>query len=93
MSLLKHHDLDFPVLWLSRDASVVVAPDLETPCQCNALAFWGNEYYRDLPVFDDSAALYTVVAAEPERRFSAGARILARLLNQKFAVRLQLRRQ
>lgn len=83
-------DLDFPVLCLSRDSSVVVAADREALCRCSALALWGNEYYRDLRVFDASATPYSVVAAEPERRFSAVGRLLARLSNREFAVRLRL---
>jgi len=93
MPRVEPHDLSFPVLCLARDASIVVAASLEDLCRCNALAFWGNQYYRDLRIFDSTGASYAVAGAEPERSFSAGRRFLARVFNRRLAVRLQIEAQ
>jgi hypothetical protein len=84
-------DLTFPVLCLSRDSSVVPVRDLEDLCRCNALAFWRNQYYRDLRVLDVTGSAYTVVEARLRRPMPSARRFLARLTNQSFSVKLRLR--
>ena len=84
-------DLAFPVLCLSHDTSIVVARDADELGQCNALAFWGNHYFRDLRVIDSSGITYTVIDAEPETAYSRVAQLFARLTNRTLRVRLRLR--
>ena len=91
MSAVGPDELTFPVLCLSRDTSIVVAQDAARLKRCNALAFWGNHYFRDLRVIDSKGIAYTVVEAEPERAYSLMARLLARLINGELVVRLRLR--
>lgn len=84
-------DLTFPVLCLSRDSSIVPSWDREGLCRCNALAFWSNQYYRDLRVFDSTGTEFTVVDAQLQQPMSPARRFLARLINQSLSVRLRLR--
>lgn len=89
--IVEPSDLTFPVLCLSRDSSVVPARDPEGLCRCNALAFWRNQYYRDLQIFDSTGAAYTVVEAQLPQAMSSTRRLLARLINQSLSVNLRLR--
>ena len=84
-------ELSFPVLCLSRDTSIVVARDADSLGRCNALAFWKNQYFRELLVIDLTGASFTVVDAETETGYSPVARFLARLTNRELRVRLRLR--
>jgi hypothetical protein len=84
-------DLIFPVLCLSGDTSVVPARDPGSLCRCNALAFWRNQYYRDLQIFDSTGSAYTVVEAQLRHRMPLARRLLARLINQSLTVELRLR--
>ena len=91
MSDVGPDELAFPVLCLSHDSSIVVAEDAYHFSRCNALAFWGNHYFRDLRVIDSKGIAYTVIEADPERAHSLMARLLARLTNRELVVRLRLR--
>jgi hypothetical protein len=62
-------------------------------CRCNALAFWRNQYYRDLQIFDVTGSAYTVVEAQLRQPMSSARRFLARLTNQSLSVKLWLRTQ
>ncbi len=89
--LVEPKDLTFPVLCLSRDFSVVPARDPEGLCRCNALAFWRNQYYQDLQIFDSTGSAYTVVEAQLRHPMPSARRFLARLINQSLSVELRLR--
>ena len=91
MGLVEPIDLEFPVLCLSHDTSIVVARDADEMKRCNALAFWGNNYFRDLRVVDSNGIAYTVIDAEPDTAYSRVARLFMRLTNRAVRVRLRLR--
>jgi hypothetical protein len=84
------HDLTFPVLCLSQDSSIAVAQNAENLARCNARAFYRNRYFDKLLVIDSKAAPFAVTAADPPVELQGLKRLVVRLLNRRFHVRLQL---
>jgi hypothetical protein len=84
--------LRYPILCLSQDSSITVARNGQEFCRCNALALWGNNYYRRMYVFDTEATPYLVTSAAPVPPFSVIGRFLARLFNRRIQVRITLER-
>lgn len=82
--------LTFPVLCLSRDSSIAVAETSDRLHRCNALAFFANRYYDGLLVIDSTAARFRVVRAEAAPALSAIGRWIARAVNRRLRVELQL---
>lgn len=86
------NSLAYPVLCLARDNSVSVA---RTPTElqaCNAVAWFRNRYFDDLRLFDAGGSSYRVSSAELARPLYGWRRFIARLLNQRLTVALEVER-
>lgn len=86
--------LCFPVLCLSRDASIAVAENAERLERCNALAFFKTRYYDDLVICDSKGAQYRVSRFELATPLSGIKKWLIRAWNRPLMiVRLTVERE
>jgi len=90
--LAKPEALEYPALCCSRDNSVVAVESAGALCSCNARAWFRNRYFDDLLLFDARATPYRVVEAELASPLGRWKRLLARLLNRRLVVVLELER-
>jgi len=58
--------------------------------RCNARAFWRNRYYEDLWVYDCAGGAFRVRSARPVQPVGAVRRVVARLLNRRLNVQIEL---
>ena len=90
MSVVTTAALKFPVMCLSRDHSITVIEGAVRLHQCNALAFFKNRYHESLVIIDAEGRRFRVVRAEVVPALSTPGRWIARALNRRLHVELQL---
>ncbi len=88
--LMDPEALQFPVLALAQDGSIVPVDSLATLRQCNATAFWRNHYYDGMVIIDADEKTWHVTQALPILPAGTVGRAMARLVNGKVQVHLVL---
>jgi hypothetical protein len=83
----------FPALCLARDTSVAVAESPDGLRRCNARAFFRNQYFDDLIIFDSRAAQFRVTSAAPAEPMTGMKKLLLRVLNGRLTVQLSVGRE
>lgn len=90
MATAEELNIKFPVICLSRDNAISPCEDAARLGRCNALAYFKNRYFEDLLIIDADFAQFRVNKAELFPELGPVQRVIARLINRKLRVRLDM---
>lgn len=82
--------MKFPALCLAREGSICTVLDANDLCSCNTMSLFKNRYFEGLNIFDATGHHFIVRSAEPATPLSGLSLLLARLVNKRLKVRLEI---